>query len=234
MVEVGVPPFTERFYGSDALPHVSGARKQQIEQTVAKMTELRKKFTVTTDKEAKRYNELVSDINRVLREYRARVILVLLQSNQEKFLRDVLQATESMVNAESKAAFDLLDAMYMATFDGYMALYDEQTLSRFGRDLERAGGQPRAVALVRADRRRAGPSSSGCSQLRRGGVHTLAVDAGVPQDRVDGADRRPGEVLRRGRRGDLVAPGQAEVGVPRPNGSAAATWPRPSPGRPAR
>ena len=139
MVEVGVPPFTERFYGSDALPHLSGARKQQVEQTVAKMTELRKQFTVTRDQEAVQYNKLVSNINRVLREYRARVVLVLLQSSEEKFLRDVLQATESMVNAESKAAFDLLDAMYMATFDGYMALYDEQTLSRFGRDLERLG-----------------------------------------------------------------------------------------------
>ena len=139
VVEVGVPPFTERFYGTDALPHVSGARKQQVEQIVQQMKALEKQYTTTRDRDAVEYNKLVSNINLVLREYRARVVLVLLQSGQDKFLRDVLQATEAAVKADSKVAFDLLDAVYLATFDGYMALFDEQTLSRFGRDLERLG-----------------------------------------------------------------------------------------------
>ena len=118
---------------------MSGARKQQIEEAIKQMEILRPQIKTVTDPEAAAHNRLVSRMNYILREYRSRAVIVLLQSGQEKFLRDVLQSLESAVQSQNQVAFDLLDAMYLVTFDGYMALYDPQTLSRFGRDLERLG-----------------------------------------------------------------------------------------------
>lgn len=138
---VGYPPFQQTYTGRAALPHVQGARKAEIEKIADQMDILRKQFKRVPVPGAEARNQRIRDINIVLREYRCRVVYVLLQSGNPSYLQLVTKALEGQLASKNLASFDLLDVMYRAVFDGYLAIYDPSTLERFGRDLERLGRQ---------------------------------------------------------------------------------------------
>ena len=138
---VGFPPFQESLYGKAALPHVSGARKTQIEQAIKQMEELRPKWRRIVDESAQQYNQRLFKLNAMLRNYRAHVVYTLLQSGHQPLLAAVLKGVEAQISAENRSAFDLLDAIYRAAADGYLAMFEPRTLEGFGRDLERLARQ---------------------------------------------------------------------------------------------
>lgn len=138
---VGYPPFQQTYTGRAALPHVTGARRAEIEQLADQMEVLRKQFRRVPVPGAQAYNNRINSINIMMREYRCRVVYVLLQSGNPSYLQQVTKALEGQLGSNNLASFDLLDVMYRAVFDGYLAIYDPSTLERFGRDLERLGRQ---------------------------------------------------------------------------------------------
>jgi hypothetical protein len=136
-VTIGFPPFQETFEGRAALERAEGNRKAEIEKILEQAEKLRGQFRRVNDPEAQKFNARIQEINKVLRDYRARVIFVLVQSGDSGNLKLVLQAVERQVAQGSRATFDLMEALYRAAFDGYLIAYDSDTIERFGRDLER-------------------------------------------------------------------------------------------------
>ncbi|MHC4994728.1 MAG: hypothetical protein ACYTGQ_06690 [Planctomycetota bacterium] len=135
MIVVGFPPFEERYWGREALRHASPAQKRKIEPLVKKMESLN--FKTVRNQEAVRFNNRVSRVNWITRQYRGELVYVYLKTGDPAALDRVVKEIGSRVSRKDRAAFDLMSFTYQAAFNGVLSQYPRATLEKAGRDLEK-------------------------------------------------------------------------------------------------
>lgn len=155
-VVVGVPPYEDRYVGRAALRFVeSPQRRAEIERAIEAAEAIRPRLSVEVDREAQRYNARASSFNRIVRETGNDLTYALIHTGSSLALDRVASELSEEINQRQRRAFDLLDALYNATFSGLLAVYDEDDLVQLRRRLERLAQRHREPMALREGEQRA-------------------------------------------------------------------------------
>lgn len=134
-IKVGFPPFEREYWGKNSLPHHPLVRQEEIKQILVEMDRLRPLFKTIYDKEAQAYNNRITKLNLLVREYRGDLIYAIIQTGEPDMLKLVTREIGKQVDRKQWIGLDLMAYMYVAAYDGYLALYDEDLLIAVGKEL---------------------------------------------------------------------------------------------------
>jgi hypothetical protein len=139
-ITVGTPPFERMLRGQEALRMAQGGKKQQIQNALDKMSEIRPKLREKVDVMAARYNQRVGNFNQVNRRYLGDLLGGLVASgSDETFTLFSSTIDRLLADNNQNTAYDLLDVFYAAVFNGHLRLYSDRQLEEFQRRLEQLG-----------------------------------------------------------------------------------------------
>ncbi|MFA9479901.1 DUF4159 domain-containing protein [Phycisphaerales bacterium AB-hyl4] len=148
-ITVGIPPFGDHYYGRAALERASDDQRRTLEPIVARMEELRARLERVRDRQAEVYNERVRQVNSIVRDFRGDVIYALIQSGDADLMGMVIDEISRQVGNQQYIGIDLMEYMYYAMLDGYLALYGAEDLRRASRNLERMARQYDSFRIYR-------------------------------------------------------------------------------------
>lgn len=136
-VTVGVPPFEKTYSGRAALPHMTPAARKRAEPIVREIERLQDQLKQTSNRNTARLNQRYTDIAKAAREYRFDLTCCMIQTGDDRLLSEVGDAIGKLVRDRQRAGLDLMQAVYKATWEGWLGRYDERSLARFRGSLER-------------------------------------------------------------------------------------------------
>ena len=135
-IKVGFPPFEREYWGADAVPLHHASRQEEMKQKVAEMERLLPLFESIHDHEVVAYNQRIRELNLTVREYRGDLIYAIIQTGDPKRLVMVVREIGKKIDEKQWIGLDLMAYMYLAAFDGYLALYDEELLTDVGKEMK--------------------------------------------------------------------------------------------------
>ncbi|MCC6580983.1 MAG: DUF4159 domain-containing protein [Phycisphaeraceae bacterium] len=150
---VGYPPFEKLVDPPDSLNYMTPLEKIEAEKTWAEAQDLRTKWTRTVDKAATAFNYRVRQVRHILREYRGELIYELIKTGDPAMLDLVIREIGRQADAKTGNAYDLLNYLYLAAYDGFLNLYPKEVLQRSAAGLEKIGrGHDQYVEFGRLQR----------------------------------------------------------------------------------
>jgi len=135
-VTVGYPPFDKRYYPPQSIEYMDASRKAGAAELWKQCQELRTKFEIIVDPKARAFNERIRRINQIVRQYTGELIYQLCRSGRPKDLSLIVRIIDNMARKKTTIAFDMLNYLYQAAFDGYLGKYPDQDLKAAAKSLE--------------------------------------------------------------------------------------------------
>jgi len=149
--EVGYPPFQEVYRGREALKHMGDSRRAKMLPVVEEMERLRPLWKRIHDPDAIAFNKRVRQMNTAIRQYRGDLAYNVVLTGDPSMLKLVINKAADFAKQREQAAFDLIQYVYKAAFEGYLPLYqlaDQQLLVEAASALRTAGGSASGFFVV--------------------------------------------------------------------------------------
>ncbi|MCX5660837.1 MAG: hypothetical protein NTW19_14110 [Planctomycetota bacterium] len=146
-IVIGYPPFQRIIGAPESYKHLPADAASNYAKAVetwkvqhAKNLELAKqyegKFKMVTVPGARTFNQRLSFVNYMVRQYRGELIYALIRSGDPEVAKLMMREIDRLARDKSGVAFDLLAYVYLAAFEGSLNLYDQGTLNEMSETLE--------------------------------------------------------------------------------------------------
>ena len=135
-IVVGIPPYEKFYEPPESFRFMTGERLGRAQADLAEANKLKDQFRIIVNHDAKAYNRRIRFVNWVVRQYRGELIYVLIWTGDPKVGRAVITAIERHARSRSGIAFDLMNFLYQASFDGALEQYDRKFRNEMSQNLK--------------------------------------------------------------------------------------------------